>query len=233
MLADKVFKNALIVSVLFHAVLFLNWHAIHKRHPLTEDQKQIKLTYYSLKKQPPASRLIAKKQAKASITPGESGTREKKGTESQGMLAKKHITLKPVFDTKASDKIPIEPQEIMKDKDIKHIPSGPMLISYKDKDFSSEPVYLDYYNAVRGLIRKAANSDKPYYSMEGDIKIVFVLLRNGDLMDASVIADESSQNTVLRRHALMSIRKAAPFPPFHESMNEDSLTLRLTISFEK
>ncbi|MFA5370099.1 MAG: energy transducer TonB [Candidatus Omnitrophota bacterium] len=108
-----------------------------------------------------------------------------------------------------------------------------MLIADDKKDLSSEPVYLDYYNAVRSCIYKTAQANKPDYFVQGEVCLIFILSRSGRLLNAGIIAERSTKNPILQRHALSSIERASPFPAFHESMKEQQLTLRINISFEK
>jgi len=150
-------------------------------------------------------------------------------------VRKHRTTLKRPCDVFAElEKPQLKPLEIKKEDFLRHITSDEkVLISHKEKDLTDEPAYLDYYNAVRSKIYKAANANKPYYFMEGQVSLLFILARDGRLLNATVLDDGSTANPILRRHALSGINRASPFPPFHESIKEDHLTLRLTISFEK
>jgi len=225
MLSDKIFINALIISVVLHMLLFVGlprWKNFARKKP----EEPIKLTYYADRKAPIDSRLIAKTQTKKYPLPQ---TRKKLSSriEKQGLA-------EPVSRQKVHEKIKIRTVKAEAKALDSHISvDNSMLISHDEKDLSSEPVYLNYYNAVRSRIYKRANANKPYYSMEGVVRLVFTLARNGRLLNAGIVEDESTQNPVLQKHALASIHRAAPFPAFHSSMDEQQLTLRLTISFEK
>lgn len=227
MLADRVFKNALIVSVIFHIFIFYNWPPL-RNLPILKTYEELEVTYYSVKKAPPVPDLIDKQQrmGKSSLpATAKSNLADFKGED----LAKPAPHLKI-----ALEKPRLKALEVEKDNFIRHIPSKEkMLISHKQKDFSDEPTYLNYYNAVRSKIYKAANANKPYFFMEGEVRLIFTVARDGSLVKSAILKEGSTQNPILRNHAAMSIKKASPFPPFHESMEEDHLTLRLTISFEK
>ena len=69
--------------------------------------------------------------------------------------------------------------------------------------------------------------------MEGGVTLVFTLSRTGRLLNAGIVQEKSTKNPILQKHALSGIERAAPFSAFHESMKEQELTLRITISFEK
>ena len=230
MKSDRLFINALMVSVLFHALLFLNKTPLRDA-PILKKPNRIEVTYYHLARQtPPVSGLIAQRD-KGSGRPAPPAARASQPVSKENAMAK------PMFDLKA-DKPHIKSIEIEADNPVKRAPSQKsiqksMFISYAEKDFSNEPVYLSYYNAVRAKIYKIANTEKPYNFMEGDVRLIFTLSRDGTLVKADIIDEGSTTNPILRNHALMSIKKAAPFPPFHESIKEGELILRQTISFEK
>lgn len=227
MIADRVFRNALIVSVICHMFLFYNWPPL-RNLPIFKTYEKLEVTYYPVRKAPPLSDLIDKRQRVGkSFLPAT--TRESLANLKREDLAKPAPRLKITLE-----KPRLKTLEIEKDDLIRHIPSDEkMLISHKEKDFSDEPTYLNYYNAVRSKIYKAANANKPYYFMEGEVRLSFTVARDGRLVKSAILKEGSTQNLILRNHASMSIKKASPFPPFHESMKEVHLTLRLTISFEK
>ena len=224
-LTDKIFRNALIVSILFHVFLLVPIPQF-KDLIRTEPEEPIKLTYYATGKIPIDSKLIAKVQTKKYPL---SSNKKQLSTKIE-----QHSLAKPLVTCQVREKIKISASK-MEDKALTtHLSTDkPMLISHKEKALSSTPVYLNYYNAIRSRIYKRANANKPYYSMEGVVKLVFTLARDGRLINAGIITNTSARNPVLQKHALASIKRASPFPVFHESMKEQQLTLRLTISFEK
>ena len=228
MLSDKIFINALIISVVFHMFLVIGlpqWKGFARKK---SEEPIIKLTYYADRKVPIDSRLIARTQTGKYPLPQ---TQAKKKFSAQ---IEKQGLAKPISRQDVHEKIKIRTAKADAKALDRHISiDNAMLISHDEKDLSSEPVYLTYYNAVRSSIYKRANANKPYYSMEGVVKLVFTLARNGQLLNAGIAQDVSTRNPVLQKHALASIKRAAPFPAFHKSMNEQQLTLRLTISFEK
>lgn len=227
MLADRIFINALIVSLVFHIFLFTGLpHFRNLARPKPEEP--IEVTYYSAKKVPIDSKLIAETETKKRPF---SPANVKKLAVSADMPQQ---LATPALKQDTYEKIKLETLDV-KDTSLAEALSAEsqMLISHEDRDFSSEPVYLNYYNAIRSRIYKRANANKPYYYMEGTVKLVFTLARDGTLLDLGIIEQSSTGNPVLKSRALTSIRRSAPFPPFHESMKEELLTLRLAISFEK
>lgn len=227
MLADRIFRKALIASIIFHIFIFYQWPAL--RHlPILKTYNELEVTYYPLRRVLPLSGLIDKQQRKeGSFHP--SAVKDNLPNPKGGDLTKPDSPLKT-----ALEKSELKPLRIEKDDLIQHIPSEErMLISHEEKDLSDQPAYLDYYHALRSKIYKVANADKPYFFMEGQVRLIFTVARDGSLVRAAILEEDSTQNPILRNHASMSIKKASPFLPFHQSMKEDHLTLRLTISFEK
>lgn len=226
MLSDKIFVKALIASCILHLFMFVNWPTI-KRLSVENQQKPLEVTYYSVKKAPIDSKLIKEKNIinkKSSVTPE---ILEKSSLLNQQNL--EHLAKKEI-----DNPIRVKSETLDKTDIIRHIKDDMnILISHKEKDLSSEPTYITYYNSVRAKLYKSANASKPYYFIEGDIKIAFTLRRDGTLVDASIIQEQSIRNPILQKHALMSIQRALPFEPFHSSIKEDQLTLRVIISFEK
>jgi hypothetical protein len=227
MIEDKIFRNAVAISILFHFCLFYNWPPL-KKFPFLKPQEQVVLTYFSPAKVPIPSRLVADKPIKGSgLNMSVTANRDKEPINGRDFS-------KPTYTLKDSEKMQIRTEEIKDDKPIRHIPSSDkMLISHEDKDLSKEPTYLSYYNAVRASIYKTANTNKPHYVMGGEVKLTFSIARDGSLINVAVIDNASTPNAILRNHAVKSIKDASPFPPFTASMKEGRLTLRLAISFEK
>ena len=226
MLSDKIFIKALVLSCILHLSIFLNWPMIERRS-VENQQKPLEVTYYSSKKAPIDSKLIKEKNIinkKPFVTP--------EILEKSSLLNQQNLEHLAKKDT--DNPVRIKSQKPKQTDIIRHIRDDmDILISHKEKDLSSEPTYITYYNSVRAKLYKSANASKPYYFMEGDIKIAFTLRRDGTLVDASIIQEQSTRNPILQKHALMSIQRALPFEPFHTSIKEDQLTLRVTISFEK
>ncbi len=225
MLSNKIFINALIISILFHIFLLVPWPQL-KNFAREKSKEPIKLTYYSARKIPIDSKLIAKVQTKK--YPLSSGKKQLSVKVEQQGLAR------PLITREVREKVKVRASKVEDKVLATHLSTdSAMLISHKEKDLSSDPVYLNYYNAIRLKIYKKANANKPYYSMEGVVRLVFTLASSGRLLNAGIIENASTRNPVLRKHALASIKRAAPFPAFHESIKERQLTLRLAISFEK
>ncbi|MFH1868716.1 MAG: hypothetical protein ABH843_07075 [Candidatus Omnitrophota bacterium] len=228
MLSDRIFKRALIFSIICHIFFFYNWPPLRNLSILKPPLPEIEVTYQPERKVPVFSELIDEKQ-KIFTTPIPAAV-----SKADSPSIKTKDAARPVFDLKRSDKPHIETIRVESNKELASVSSDDeMLISHDKRDFSDEPTYLNYYNAVRARIYKAANAYKPNYYTEGDVRAVFTLGADGSLISTAILIEGSSTNPKLRNHALMSIKKASPYPPFHASMKESQLTLRLTISFER
>lgn len=228
MASDKIFTNALIASIILHIFILVPMPHI-SRVVKVQTPEETEFTYQPERKTPIDSKLIAEKPTENPLIPAKaevpqeepaSGTQPAEPAHEETIQAQEKTSQNI---SAASESVSIKPD----------IPDTSMLIADDKKDLSTEPIYLDYYNAVRGQIYKSAQANRPYYFMEGGVNLVFTLSRTGGLLSAGIAQERSTKNPILQRHALISIERAAPFSPFHESMKEQELTLRITISFEK
>jgi len=232
MLSDKIFINALVVSMILHFFIFVPLPRYAHKAQKQISAVETEFVYQAVKKAPVDSRLIAKEPEKRILMPAKAVLPKEQKTHSAGASEE----LKPDTKSKAPEKIvpKISDEPALLKPVPKALPSKQaMIISSDEKDLSNEPVYLDYYNAVRGRIYNTANANKPHYYMQGSVNIIFTLDRYGSVLQSAINHDKSTGNLILQRHALASVEGAAPFPFFHESMKEHQLTLRITISFEK
>jgi TonB family protein len=224
---DRVLKNALMFSLVLHLFIFIGLPrpGAFKKVDMQED---VEFTFLPDKKAPIDSNLIAEKQTIETLRnlpkPGDIHGKIERPEQLSKPFASRHEHATIKVDVSDKPDIAESKQPLAEDN---------MLISHETKDLSSDPVYLDYYNAVRSQIYKSAQANRPYYFMEGGVNLVFTLSKTGRLLSVGIAQEKSTLNPVLQRHALSSIERASPFSPFHESMKEDQLTLRITISFEK
>jgi len=226
MFADSIFKKALIASVVLHIIFLLNWPTI-RNISLIKPSNEIQVTYCPVKQVPISSDLV-REQEKISRMPRSAELKE------DLLPTKQRQAGKPSFKRDSSEKLSVDIKDMASDKHLAVIPSEKkMLISHNNKDFSDEPTYLNYYNSVRGKIYDAAYRNRPYYALQGNVRLAFTLMRSGRLQNVEIVESGSTRDPVLRRHAVMSVKKASPFAPFLDSMDQGELTLRLTISFEK
>jgi len=235
--------------MLFHLFIFYQWPGL-KWLPILKTYNKIEVTYYPIKKMPQLSEIKNEEKNgkrinpddKIQLTPKAIAKQQEKVRSVSASETKRDLAdsikgglVKPTVSLKGSlEKPRFSWLETEKDNLSKNIPSEEkMLIYNKDKDLSYEPAYLNYYNTVRTRIYKIATANKPYYDREGEVRLVFTIAKNGDLVKVAIIKESSTLSPTLRNHALTSIKKASPFPPFLEAMKDGDVTLRLTISFEK
>jgi len=226
MTSDKIFINALIASFILHIFIFV---PLPHTRSATKFQKpeETEFVYRPERKIPIYSKLIAEKPTEKLIV----HAKAEKPQEQTGNASR---LPKPVSENQVHEKITPSVSPVSEVVLIRPAVSDTsMLIADDTIDLSSEPIYLDYYNAVRSQIYRSAQASKPSYFMEGGVTLVFTLSRAGRLLNAGIVQEKSTKNPILQKHALSGIERAAPFSPFHESMKEQELTLRITISFEK
>ena len=224
--SDKIFINALIASLILHIFIFVPLPHIRSATKFQKPE-ETEFVYHPERKVPIYSKLIAEKPTAKPIVHAKA---EKPQEQKSGVSQPP----KPVSENQVHEKITPSVSPVSEVVSIKPAASdNSMLIADDTIDLSSEPIYLDYYNAVRSQIYRSAQASKPSYFMEGGVTLVFTLSRTGMLLNAGIVQEKSTKNPILQKHALSGIEHAAPFLPFHESMKEQELTLRITISFEK
>jgi hypothetical protein len=95
----------------------------------------------------------------------------------------------------------------------------------------SNPVYLNYYQLVRGRIQ-----DRAYQNYErldiGEVYLTFVLSSNGMLKQLKLIEERTTADGYLRNVGLRSIQEASPFPAFPKDLDYPELSFNVVISFE-
>lgn len=91
-------------------------------------------------------------------------------------------------------------------------------------------IYQSYY----GVIRNILDSNKKYPLLalqrrqEGTPVVEFTILKSGEIVDLSI---KSSGYRILDREAQKIVLKSSPFPPIPDSMNKNSIDLRIPINF--
>jgi hypothetical protein len=119
----------------------------------------------------------------------------------------------------------------------------PQLYDTKDKDadivipplpkgIEKTPAYLDYVQAVREKIRRAASSRYRVPSRGGEVFLHFVLLSDGSLSAVKIVHDRSCPDEKLRQLAREAIEYASPFESFPQDLDYKQLSFSVVISFE-
>jgi TonB family protein len=68
--------------------------------------------------------------------------------------------------------------------------------------------------------------------VSGKVVLDFVILPNGHITDARIVASQSTRHNMLRQSALRTLKRANPLPPFPKTLNQPSLRVTLPILYE-
>ena len=68
--------------------------------------------------------------------------------------------------------------------------------------------------------------------LSGKVVLDFVILPNGQITDARIVARQSTRHNILRQSALRTLKRANPLPPFPKTLNQPSLRVTLPILYE-
>lgn len=95
---------------------------------------------------------------------------------------------------------------------------------------------FDQTMAYQGAIRRHIEGHKRYppfavkKGLEGSVDIRFLLHSNGQVKHIEIA--KSSQIALLDEAAVRAVRAGNPFPPFPESISQDSMVIEVTLNFE-
>ncbi|MBL7084720.1 MAG: hypothetical protein ISS43_01240 [Candidatus Omnitrophica bacterium] len=213
MFLDKTLTITLLISVLFHAAMFLPFSQLLKESPAKKSSTSLKITYLAPRQTPP-----------------------KKAREKERRIS----AVKPEIEKKAASLEPKKDSVVKpKDKPLKKLVDIPKPIKQEAKieippELPKEKagLYLDYYRVVREKIKKYVIDNYPHYIACGEVCLYFVLSFDGELKDINVVEERSSQNRLLKDVAKRSLLQAAPFSPFPKDLSQAQLSFNVIISFE-
>jgi outer membrane biosynthesis protein TonB len=100
-----------------------------------------------------------------------------------------------------------------------------------DKALEYKAAFSSYYNSIVQKIASvaAANRDSLEKTKGGEVKISFIVARNGSLVkEPSII---SSADSDLIPVAKRTIHEASPFAPFPDALDEEKLTFKVDLAF--
>ncbi|MFH0731837.1 MAG: hypothetical protein V2A72_02815 [Candidatus Omnitrophota bacterium] len=233
MLTDRIFRYCILFSLLAHAILFLNIKPFGIFNN-TQSLENIEVTYMekALKVNGVLPEAIVSKHEKIAGNVPIKGEAKALNAEKVNIADRQIVSQTPKPQAApAAEKI--QPVKQLIPLPEIELTQNQMLIYNANKDFSSDPSYLNYHTIVRNKIKKMANASKPYIFKVGEVTLLFTILSSGDLEDASIIEEASASDLKLRQCALDSVYAASPFPLFTSDMKESRLNLQVTISFEK
>ena len=95
---------------------------------------------------------------------------------------------------------------------------------------------FDQTLAYQGAIRRRIEEHKRYppfavkKGLEGSVDVQFLLYSNGRAEQVEIV--KSSQIVLLDEAAVHAVQDGNPFPPFPESISQDSMLIEVTLNFE-
>lgn len=211
MFLDKSLKTALVISLVFHALIFLPlpYFSQFKTKP---DLPPLKITYVTPKAIIARPAQAAQTPAVVKPIPQKADQPLKVKEEKAAAPAPQAVKTAPALAKPAVSEPKIEiPPELPKAK---------------------EGLYLDYYQTIREKIRGAVLENYPRFIARGEVCLYFILSPDGKLKEINVIEERSSANRSLKEISLRSLRQSAPFIPFPKGLNQPELSFNVIISFE-
>ena len=214
MFMDNSLKIALLISAIFHTLIFLPLSYLINLK-IEKSLPSPKITYLASKMVVPDKVEIreipvkpVRKRDKMQKKEEPSAPEQNSGIQAKEVPASKVISVPR--STALSTKIEIPP-ELPKEE---------------------EAVYLSYYQSIRAEIKRAVIANYSQYISCGEVCLYFILLSNGELKTIRVVEERSTQNSILRQIAKRSVQQAAPFSAFPKRLNQRQLSFNVIISFE-
>lgn len=199
---DKPLCFALIISLIFHTVIFLPLANFHD-FPIRKSTSALKISYVVPKMIPAVQKKKPEVQKKAMTI----GHKADYAPQLKEQLEKEKAINKSLAK---NEKIEIPP-ELPKEK---------------------EPLYISYYQSIREKIRRYVVKNYPRFIACGEVCLFFVLSADGKLKEIKVVEERSSPNDILKEIAKKSVRQAEPFETFPKNMDQMRLSFNVIISFE-
>jgi len=223
-MADRTFQIALLISLVAHAVIFINgagFDIFHKEK--TAEKMEISYIQEPAPKKNPIKVKEAQKEIPVKIPPQINPDKK----IPPPFIEKSNSLTKPNTEGLSG---PLFNKPEFPKPDVIAIKKKVTLPAI-DVDKINNPSYLSYYQIVREKIRRAAYQS--YTRTEtGEVYLTFVIGNNGFLKDVRLVEEKSSRDLYLKEIALRSIRDASPFPPFSKELDYPQLSFNVVISFE-
>jgi len=213
---DRIFLRALIVSLFGHMLLFFPWSGFTDR-PSRQSFQDIEISYFEVKPNPP---LEIKETTSVSAA-----KKEEKQSEQNKIAVKE-----PPQPREKKETLPEPKKEEKKSTPV--LSKEEQLVARDFAALSREPVFLDYYRAIREKIKISANRHKPAFFKPGEVCVFFLLNNQGELRRLKIIEAKSSPDAILRDTALSSVEDASPFPPFPQELKREQIAFNIIIAFE-
>ncbi len=102
----------------------------------------------------------------------------------------------------------------------------------------SAPPVQDLQRQYLAMVSKALQRHKRYprtarrRGLSGKVVLDFVILPNGQVTEARIVAGQSTRHGILNKAALRALKRASPLPPFPKTLRKPSLRVTLPILYE-
>ncbi|MBN1586330.1 MAG: hypothetical protein JW937_02755, partial [Candidatus Omnitrophica bacterium] len=106
------------------------------------------------------------------------------------------------------------------------------IISASSPELTKEPSFQRYYADIQDRIQAEASRRSPGNLPVGEVGVVFVISKTGQLAELSLVPEESVSNRLLLDHALASVREAAPFQAFPKDIENELISFHVIFAFE-
>lgn len=226
MLRDAPFRICLILSACIHIAIFYPWSFFNLISNPEINFKPVELTYFKTRE---VENIPVQDNKTVASIPKNA---EKKVAEPYKTAEPE--TAKIVLKKENESKIKvIEAKKTAPSKEIEfEIIEDKKGISVA-KELGPQELILceDYYSEVRRRIKTALEKKRSELTTEGELRVKFIVNRDGALKELSVYKSAGNDIQNLEKIAIDSIREAAPFPAFNNRIKQDELTFKLPIRF--
>ena len=213
---DNPIKIALIISVIFHSVIFFAWPSLKVFFP-KRPQKISEITYYRIVQSRP---MRAIKQSP-----------QQQQLRKINQVKKSESTIQTPAEKEKPKNLPPKQEELTKKEPASPVKQD-LVIPPVPAGVEKMPAYLDYVQAVREKIKRVANLRYKRLYAVGDVMLNFVLTSDGNLRILRIVDERSVYDQRLRDVAEAAIKEAAPFDQFPADLEFRELSFSVVISFQ-
>ncbi len=233
---NRIFVFALVFSIVFHALVVVDWPFYGHLFSLKSQINDVQITYLKAEKEP----LPVLPQKEPEVASKRSSPQEESMPPVKMVTQEPAKSLLPKTETAApgriaqarkeeikTEKKPLtepKPTVVIKEPIIQK-PETTAFVNLKDLQL----VPASYSQTVRGRI--IGNLDSEKAEAEGDVYIRFVITSKGELKELSIIDERSTKNGLLRAAAFEAVKNSSPFPRFPKDITIPEVTFTCQISF--
>ena len=215
---DRYFKIALLVSLALHAGYVVSSAQFNPGQKDSKDKaKQLEITHWQVKEQ------------KIEVTPVKNSLN----------ISAEEADLRQVLPTRTCKKYysdiiknKTEKTRLEKKQSPREVKKEEKITEFKDLSPKEIPIFIDYYHTIREKIRRMIVY--PYVAkkefIEGTAYLSFTLGHNGELKQVDI--EDSSGYQTLDRSASWAVKRASPFSPFPNGLQQAFLRFNIQISYK-